>query len=208
MMLLVSVVSSARASEPAPATDHLESLTKKEAVAQALRSHPKLAKAEAHLRQADSRLVESRRWLRPSVSIYAGRRFDLDSHRFGVQVSQDIDGLWDHSKQQEAQAQVCVAQQDLLIARQEVVREVSTAYDGWILVKLNAHRAALRRVHAHKVLEHARGQYDEGLIAASRLAELEKSSDEAERASAESFAHLSEAALRLRQAMGEVGAPC
>ena len=201
-------VRSAYPAELPSAVEHLESLTPEEAVRQALEAHPKLAKAEAHLRQAQVRLAEASRWFRPNVSLYAGERLDADRHRFGIQVSQDIDALWDRSKQQAAGAEVSAAQQDLLIARQEAVREVSAAYDGWILAKLNAHRAALRRTHARTILEHAREQYDEGLIAASRLAELEKSSDEAERASAESCAHLSEAALRLRQAMGEVGAPC
>ncbi len=204
LMLFMVLSASARGAEIPSVVDHLESLTREEAIRHALDHHPKLAQAGAHLRQAEARLAEVRRWFRPNISVYAGRRFDQDSQRFGVQVSQDVDALWDRSRQRQAEAAVAALEQEQRLTRQAVVEEAAGAYDGWILARMDLRRRRAERSRAALALQRAREQYDEGLISASRLAELEKSLEESERSAAEAFAHLSRAALRLRHAMGEV----
>lgn len=204
--LIFLLLSAARAfGEPAPQTAHLESLTQAEAVETALRHHPKIHRAQARVRQAEARLAESRRWFRPQLSLYAGERLDSDSHRVGVQVSHDLDALWDRSKTRDAEQELAMAEQDLALMRQAVVQELVASCEGWTLARGEWERSSQRVRRAQRALEHGQEQHDEGLIASARLAELEQAVETAQHDQEEGFSRLVQAAVRYRQALGELG---
>jgi len=60
-------------------------------------------------------------------------------------------------------------------------------------------------VRARRALHHAHEKYEEGLISRAQLTELEQSLETAQQAREETFARLVQSAVRLRQAMGELG---
>lgn len=186
----------------------LELLTKGKAIERGLVDHPDIAKARARLDRARVRLDENKRWFRPKVSMYAGERLDADRHRFGIQFSHDLDALWNHAPVREAEADLVIAEQELILTRQAVVKEVSAAYEACLLARMKAGQAALRRDRCVRELDRGRNQYEEGLIPGGRLAELEKSLEEADREAMSSSGEIAQAMLRLRQAMGAVGVPC
>lgn len=192
---------------PARAEEPLETLTREQVVQQALACHPAIVSAEARVTQAQARLASARRWFRPQLSVSAGERFETARHRFGIQVSHDLDALWDRTAVRQAAAELTVAEQALALTRQTTVADAAAAYDAWILARLGQQRAARRLTRAQEAVAHGRTQYDDGLIAVSHLRELEKAVEEAEDATAETSARLYQAALKLRQAMGALGAP-
>ncbi len=183
----------------------LEALSQEEAVQAALTHHPKIHQAQARIDQARARLSESRSWFRPRIAVYAGERLDTGGHRAGIQISHDLDDLWNRSKVRDAEAELAVAEQDLFLTRQAVVEEAVSAYSTWALAREERQRIARRIVRARRALGHAHEQYEEGLISRAQLTELEQSLDTAQQAQEETFARLVQSAVRLRQAMGELG---
>lgn len=183
----------------------LEALTQEEAVRTALSHHPKIHQAQARVDQARAGLSESRRWFRPRISVSAGERLDTEGHRAGIQISHDLDDLWNHSKVRDAEAELAVAEQDLFLTRQVVVEEAVSAYSTWALAREERQRISRRIVRARRALHHAHQKYEEGLISRAQLTELEQSLETAQQAQGETFARLVQSAVRLRQAMGELG---
>lgn len=183
----------------------LESLTQEEAVHLALEHHPKIYKAQAHVEQVQVRLAEARRWFRPRISVYAGERIDTEGHRVGIQFSHDLDELWNRSKAREAESELAIAEQELVITRQAVVEEAVSAYNGWLLARDERHHLSRRVRRSRRALTHGHEQYEEGLLSRAQLTELEQSLENAQRAHQESYAKLVQSAVRLRQAMGELG---
>ncbi len=192
---------------PAWAGELSASLTQAEVVRAALANHLKIAQAEAQVQQARHQLDAARRWFRPQLSLSAGERLDQDGHRVGVQVSQDLDALWDRSRVHEAQAMLIESEQALELVRQTVVTEAVAAHDAWVLAQLERWRNERRRDRAREALQRAQQQYDDGLISAARFAELEQMLEDAERSVTEASLRLGQATLRVRQAMGELGTP-
>lgn len=183
----------------------LEFLTQAEAVRVALVHHPKIHQAQARLDQARARLSEARRWFRPRIAVYAGERLDTQGHRAGIQISHDLDNLWNRSKIHDAEAELVVSEQDLFLTRQAVVEETVSAYNAWTLARGECKRIARRIGSVRRALRHAHEQYEEGLISRAQLTELEQKLDTAQQAQEESSARLVQSAVRLRQAMGELG---
>ena len=192
---------------PAWAVEHLESLSQEEVVRIALAHHPHIERAQAKTRQAQSRLEEAKRWFRPNISVYAGERLDTEGHRVGVQFSQDLDSLWDRSRRSQAAAELEIAEQDLALIRQSVVGEAVAAYNAWIVARTGRRHAELRVTRFRSALERVRARYEEGLATQEQVRRTEESLEEAERSQEKSFGDLMQAAVRLRQAMGELGAP-
>ncbi len=183
----------------------LEALTQEEAVRTALTHHPKIHQAQARVDQARARLSESRRWFRPRIAVYAGERLDTEGHRAGIQFSHDLDDLWNRSKVRDAEAELTVSEQDLFLTRQTVVGEAVSAYSAWALAREERQRIARRIMRARRALHHAHQKYEEGLISRAQLTELEQGLETAQQAQQETFARLVQSAVRLRQAMGELG---
>ncbi len=192
---------------PAWATEHLESLNQEEVVQIALAHHPQIERAQAKARQAQARLEEAKRWFRPNISVYAGERLDTEGHRVGVQFSQDLDSLWDRSRQRQAAAELEIVEQDLALTRQSVVSEAVAAYSAWDSARTGRQRAELRVRRFRAALKHLRGRYEEGLATQAQVRRLEESLEEAERSQGKASGDLMQAAVRLRQAMGELGSP-
>lgn len=186
---------------------HLESLTQEEAVRTALERHPYIQRAQARVAQARTRLADARHWFRPKVSVYAGERLDAERHRIGIQITHDLDDLWNWSRARIAEAELVVAEQDLTLTRHETVAETVAAHNGWILAREERRRMARRVEHARQALARGRERYEEGLISRAQLADLEQTLETAERLHQEAFARLIQSAVRLRQSMGELGAP-
>ncbi len=205
MMLAVLMPGRVSAEGPERESAFLEALTQEEAVRAALSRHPKIHQAQARMDQARARLSESRRWFRPRISVSAGERLDTEGHRAGIQISHDLDDLWNHSKVRNAEAELAISEQDLFLTRQAVVEEVVSAYSRWALAREERQRISRRIVHARRALHHAHQKYEEGLISRAQLTELEQSLDTAQQAQQETFARLVQSAVRLRQAMGELG---
>lgn len=183
----------------------LEALSQEEAVRAALIHHPKICQAQARVNQAKVRLSESRRWFRPQIAVYAGERLDTEGHRAGIQISHDLDDLWNRSRVRDAEAELAVAEQNLFLTRQGVVQEAVSAYSAWALAREERQRIVRRIMRARRALRHAHEKYEEGLISRAQLTELEQSLETAQQAQAETFARLIQSAVRLRQAMGELG---
>jgi outer membrane protein TolC len=155
--------------------------------------------------QARARLSESRRWFRPRIAVYAGERLDIEGHRAGIQISHDLDDLWNRSKVRDAEAELAVSEQELFLTRQAVVGEAVSAYSAWALAREERQRIARRIGRARRALQHAPEKYEEGLISRAQLTESEQSLETAQQAQQETFARLVQSAVRLRQAMGELG---
>ncbi|GEM_PF-1950845 len=183
----------------------LEAITQEEAIRVALVRHSKIHRGQARVDQARARLSESRRWFRPRIAVYAGERLDIEGHRAGIQFSHDLDDLWNHSKVRDAEAELAIAEQDLFLTRQAVVEEAVSAYSTWALAREERQRIARRIVRARRALHHAHQKYEEGLISRAQLTELEQSLETAQQAREATFARLVQSAVRLRQAMGELG---
>ena len=206
LVLIFLLLSATRVfGESAPQTAFLESLSQAEAVETALENHPRIHRAQARVRQAEARLAESRRWFRPRLSLYAGERLDADSHRVGVQVSHDLDALWDRSKARDAEQELTVAEQEMALTRQEVVQELVAACEGWTLARGEWERSSRRVRLAQRALEHGQEKHEEGLISSSKLTDLEQAVETAQHEQEESFSRFVQAAVRYRQALGELG---
>ena len=186
-------------------TAHLESLTQEEAVETALSRHPRVQKARTQVERARTRLSEAHRWFHPRIAFYAGERLDVEGHRVGIQLSQELDDVWNRSKIRDAEAELVLAEQDLSLTCQTVVEEAVSAYHTWLRVREEYRRASRRVPRVRHDLAHAWDQYEEGLISRAQIRELEQSLENAERAYGETFAHFIQSAVRLRQAMGELG---
>ena len=185
----------------------LKVLPQETAVERGLTRHPTIVKAKARVDQARVRLDEHKRWFRPKISLYAGERIDADRRRFGIQFSHDLDALWDRAPAREAEAELAIAEQELFMTQQAVVKEVSQACEACLLARMKAVQAAIHRDRCSQELDRGRNQYEEGLLSKERIAGLEKSLEEADHEIMKSSIEITQAILRLRQAMGEMGAP-
>ncbi len=202
---LLLAPAAANAETPHHASVPLESLTQEEAVHLALEPHPKIHKAQAHVEQVRVRLTEARRWFRPRISVYAGERIDTEGHRVGIQFSHDLDELWNRSKTLEAESELAIAEQEFVLTRQAVVEEAVSAYHTWVLAREDRRHLSHSVRRSRRALTHGHQQYEEGLLSRAQLNELEQALENAQRAHQEAYAKLVQSAVRLRQAMGELG---
>lgn len=105
-------------------------ITLDDAIKEALKNNHNIAIAKTKVKKAECELSEARKIFSPKLSLHAGRNLLSDREIVGISLSQDLDRLFGFNSNQKKKAKldVEIAEEELSIARQEIIKQVTNAY--------------------------------------------------------------------------------
>ena len=169
-----------------------------EAIARALAHSPEVAMAEAKVAQADAQLRSAKHgWFRPQVSVYAGDSIFSGTMRGGIQVTQDLDRLLTLNRDEVRQAHhaLLLARQELILAKERVVRHTQEAWATSQRLDALTHRRAQAVWRREQLYHLTQTPFEVGAVSLDHLLGTQQALAQAEQ-------DLLEAQLALRTAQG------
>ena len=152
-----------------------------EAIEEALKNNPDILIAKDKLKQAELKVKGVKGRLNPNLSINAGYSPITDRYGAGFQISQDLDRLLSGNRieKDNAQLELDVAKQELILTEQRIIKEVSDAYHRFQFAKDDLKLKEKIFDSRNQSLEFANAKFDLGKISMDELLSKQKEVDEA-----------------------------
>jgi outer membrane protein TolC len=156
-------------------------LTLDKAIEEAMKNNPDILIAKDKVKQVELKLKNIKGRLNPNLSVNAGYNPVTERYGVGFVISQDLDQLIKGNKIQKDNAllDLDIAQKELILTEQKVIREVTKAYYNLQLAKDNLKLKEDIFDSRYKSLEFAQAKFDLGKISMDELLSRQKEVDEA-----------------------------
>ena len=199
VLLVLLLMSTAHAQE-SPSLD--------DAIARALAHSSEVAMAEAKVSYTEAQVRAARRgWFRPQVSVFAGDSVVTAKMRAGIQVTQDLDRLLTLNRDEVRQAEhaLILAQQELILAKERVTRQVSDAHLQLQHLDQLIHRRAQTVMDRDTIYHLVQTQFEVGAVPLEHLLATQEALASAEQRLLEAQLELSKAEFAFAQLLGDAG---
>lgn len=156
-------------------------LTLDKAIEEAMKNNPDILIAKDKVKQVELKLKNIKGRLNPNLSVNAGYNPVTERYGVGFVISQDLDQLIKGNKIQKDNAllDLDIAQKELILTEQKVIREVTKAYYNLQLAKDNLKLKEDIFDSRYKSLEFAQAKFDLGKISMDELLSRQKEVEEA-----------------------------
>jgi len=176
----------------------------KEAIDYALNHNPKIIIAKDKIKKAEVIIKAANKRLDLNISVHVGYSPLSDKQGMGFSVSQDLERLLGANRKEKDLASLDLnsAKQEYIIAEQQIVREVVSAFNNLETAQDNARLKDAEHLDAEKILEFAQEKFNLGNISMDELLAKQRGLRESEFAAGQARKQLEEAHLVFYQAIG------